>query len=31
MRRFLYVLAFVVWLTLNLRACAMLLEVGGMR
>jgi len=27
MRRFLYVLAFVVWLTLNLRACAMLLEV----
>ena len=27
MRRFLYVLAFVVWLGLNLRACAMLLEV----
>ena len=27
MRRFLYVLAFVVWLLLNLRACAMLLEV----
>jgi len=27
MRRFLYVLAFLVWLLLNLRACAMLLEV----
>jgi len=27
MRRFLFVLAFVVWLGLNLRACAMLLEV----
>ena len=27
MRRFLYVLPFVVWLGLNLRACAMLLEV----
>ena len=27
MRRFLYVLAFVVWLLLNLRACALLLEV----